>query len=134
MPGVLTINHKLFEGKHARDLVKPYVTTSVAFGSTMKMGPVSDEVQRSILKELNEEIDILKKSIETLSRRKSICEDRVCDLTDFPGNDDAATTQSSQDNDVVASGNDKDSEGAGNSGSDGLGDETDDDSAQTAAH
>ena len=98
------------------------------------MGSISDEVQRNVLKELCEEIDFLKKAIETLSRMKSICEGLVRDMTSSPGKDDATSSQPGQDSDAEDTGSDEDSEDSGNSGSDGFDNESDDDSSQTAAH
>ena len=45
------------------------------------------------MKELCEEIDVLKKTIETLSRRKSVCEGLVRDITSSPSKDGASTSQ-----------------------------------------
>ena len=100
----------------------------------MKVGSVSDEVQRNVLKELCEEIDVLKKTIETLSHRKSICEGLVRNLTSSPCKDDAPTSQPGQDGDAEGTGGDEDIEGFGSSNSDGFNDESDDDSSKTVAH
>ena len=80
-PGVLNFSHKLFEGKHARDLVRPSIATSDISGSKLHLRTMTEEVQRNVLKELLEEIETLKKTIETLSNRKFKCEALVRDLT-----------------------------------------------------
>ena len=80
-PGVLDFNHKLFEGKHARDLVRPSIATSFATGSTLKMGHLSEAMQSNLLKGLYDEIDALKEIIETSSRMKYICERLVKEMT-----------------------------------------------------
>ena len=41
---------------------------------------MTEEVQKNVLKELLEEIETLKKTIETLSNRKSKCEALIWDL------------------------------------------------------
>ena len=128
--GVLNVSHKLFEGKHVRDLVRP----SIASGSTMKMGLVSDEVQRNILKELCEEIDILKNTIETFSHRKSICNGLMQSMTSSTSKDGASSSQPGQDGDAESTGVDEDSEGSGNSGSDDFDSESDDDTSHAVDH
>lgn len=46
-PSELSFSPKLFEEKHARDLVMPSVATSVSLGDTIKVAPLS-EVPRAI--------------------------------------------------------------------------------------
>ena len=95
-PGVLNFSHKLFEGKHVRDLVRPSVATSDISGSKLNLSSMTEEVQRNVLKEFLEEIEVLKKTIETLSNRKSKCEALVRDLSAPPS--DATSTQPGQAN------------------------------------
>ena len=76
---------------------------------------MTEEVQRNVLKELLEEIEALKKTIETLSNRKSKCEALVRDLT-APST--ATDSQPGQTNDSDVSDAVEDTEDAEESGND----------------
>ena len=80
-PGALIISPKLFEGKHVQDLVRPSVETSDVPASKLHLGTMTEDVQKKVLKELLDEIETLKRTIETLSCRKVKCEALVKDLT-----------------------------------------------------
>ena len=80
----------------------------------MKVRSISDEVQRNVLKELCGEIDFLQKTIETFSRRKSICEGLVRDMTSSRGKDDTSTSQHKDDKESDDS-DDEEGEGSGES-------------------
>ena len=81
----------------AKDLVfSTSVATSDISGSKLNLSSMTGEVQRNVLKELLEEIEVLKRTIETLSNRKSKCEALVRDLRAPPS--DATSTQPGQAN------------------------------------
>ena len=87
----LSFSHKLFEGKHARDLVMPSIATSVASGHIFKVAPLSEDAKSDILKGLYEEVVALKEIIYTSSRRKTACE-RLISVMTFSSTSDGATS------------------------------------------
>ena len=92
-PSELTFSHKLFTWKHACDLVRPSVATSVPTGGTIKVAPLSENAKSDILKGLLEEVAALKEVIAMSSRRKTACERLISVMTLPPTMDGASSSQ-----------------------------------------
>ena len=129
-PTELSFSHKLFEGKHAKDLVMPSITTSVAAGRTLKVAPLSEEVQSDILKGLYEEVVVLKEIVETSSRMKTVCEKLIKVMIHSLDTDGASSSQPSQDGSPANNGHDDEEEDDDGSDSEGFEDQGDDDSTE----
>lgn len=73
-PRELTFSHKLFEGTHARDIVRPFCATSVTSADTLKVASLFEIVESDILMALIQEVSSLKEINDTSCHRDAVFE------------------------------------------------------------